>query len=416
MLIGSSKGPFQRQRGGINDRVRLFHRRPRRVNQFSHCRDSTTVGCGALCQDQHPSTTDGNVSSIPEQALLPNKLQKSPESENNIFGRVLNPRNLSWGAGGSSGGEGALVALRGSLIGVGTDIAGSIRIPSLSCGIFGFKPTASRVPYGGQRSGNRRGNPGIQPSAGPLATSFRDLKFFMETVIGARPWNYDPTALAVPWRDIGRTLSPLTLGYVGEDPQYPLHPPVVRALRSAMDKLTGVGHKVKVLENVPSISKAALLAFKLFELDNNNTALRPLEDSGEPEIPSLKTSNMTFPGHQFTLEELFDLNAERAQFVADWEKVWLENDLDAIIMPGHRKTAGPHETYGHPPYTLVWNLVDVRDQSSQIAVNISRANSVSSVLRVSFRTNQQMLPSIPSTRPCQIVRDVLFRSENQQGC
>lgn len=44
------------------------------------------------------------------------------ETMNNIYGRTTNPRNKSWSCGGSSGGEGAIVALRGGVIGVGTDI------------------------------------------------------------------------------------------------------------------------------------------------------------------------------------------------------------------------------------------------------------------------------------------------------
>lgn len=44
------------------------------------------------------------------------------ETLNNIIGRTVNPRNKSWSCGGSSGGEGAMVGLRGGIIGVGTDI------------------------------------------------------------------------------------------------------------------------------------------------------------------------------------------------------------------------------------------------------------------------------------------------------
>lgn len=73
----------------------------------------------------------------------------SADSDNNVFGKVLNPHRLSLGAGGSSGGEGALIALRGSILGVGTDIGGSIRIPALCCGTYGFKPSVARIPYGG---------------------------------------------------------------------------------------------------------------------------------------------------------------------------------------------------------------------------------------------------------------------------
>ncbi|EMR64716.1 putative general amidase-b protein [Eutypa lata UCREL1] len=57
------------------------------------------------------------------------------DSDNNVFGRTLNPRNKLLTAGGSTGGEGALLALRGSILGVGTDIGGSIRVPSLRVGV-----------------------------------------------------------------------------------------------------------------------------------------------------------------------------------------------------------------------------------------------------------------------------------------
>lgn len=44
------------------------------------------------------------------------------ETVNNVIGRTLNPRNKNWSCGGSSGGEGAMVGIRGSAFGVGTDI------------------------------------------------------------------------------------------------------------------------------------------------------------------------------------------------------------------------------------------------------------------------------------------------------
>jgi amidase len=67
------------------------------------------------------------------------------DSHNNIFGRVLNPNKLKLGAGGSSGGEGALVAMRGSILGVGTDIGGSIRIPALCNGSYGMGSTFEHI-------------------------------------------------------------------------------------------------------------------------------------------------------------------------------------------------------------------------------------------------------------------------------
>ncbi|PVH70931.1 amidase signature enzyme [Cadophora sp. DSE1049] len=120
------------------------------------------------------------------------------DSINNVFGRTLNPHKLSLTAGGSSGGEGALVGFRGSLLGVGANVGGSIRIPALSCGVYGFKPTADRVPYGKQEEGSRPGDPGMVSVAGPLATSAADLSFFFRNVLKSEPWKRDATALAVP--------------------------------------------------------------------------------------------------------------------------------------------------------------------------------------------------------------------------
>jgi amidase len=73
----------------------------------------------------------------------------SGETVNNIIGYTTNPKNQNLSAGGSSGGEGALISLKGSPIGFGTDIGGSIRIPAAFCGLYGLRPSAGRLPYEG---------------------------------------------------------------------------------------------------------------------------------------------------------------------------------------------------------------------------------------------------------------------------
>jgi amidase len=67
------------------------------------------------------------------------------ETVNNIIGRTTNPRNKNWSCGGSSGGEGAMIGLRGGIIGVGTDIGGSIRIPSAFNFLYGIRPSHGRT-------------------------------------------------------------------------------------------------------------------------------------------------------------------------------------------------------------------------------------------------------------------------------
>ena len=66
------------------------------------------------------------------------------ESNNRIFGISVNPYDDRFVSGGSSGGEAVLVRMCCSAFGVGSDLAGSVRIPASFCGIYSFKPTGSR--------------------------------------------------------------------------------------------------------------------------------------------------------------------------------------------------------------------------------------------------------------------------------
>ena len=69
------------------------------------------------------------------------------DSSNNIYGYCSNPHNNLRVSGGSSGGDAAAVGLGLVNVAIGTDVGGSVRIPALYCGIYGFKPTAKRVEY-----------------------------------------------------------------------------------------------------------------------------------------------------------------------------------------------------------------------------------------------------------------------------
>lgn len=103
------------------------------------------------------------------------------ESNNPIYGRTNNPWDLERTAGGSSGGEGALVASAATGFGIGSDMGGSIRIPSLYCGIYGHKSGKGRVSADGHFpqdfSPARLPNPPDVRyiSIGPMTRDARDL-------------------------------------------------------------------------------------------------------------------------------------------------------------------------------------------------------------------------------------------------
>ena len=84
---------------------------------------------------------------------------------NNLFGRTFNPVNKNIIPSGSSGGEAALIACRGSILGIGTDTGGSIRNPSAACELYGLKPSSGRLSYKNVMSSND-GNPCVISVAG----------------------------------------------------------------------------------------------------------------------------------------------------------------------------------------------------------------------------------------------------------
>lgn len=158
------------------------------------------------------------------------------DSDNNVFGRTLNPRNKFLTAGGSTGGEGALLALRGSILGVGTDIGGSIRVPSVCNGIFGFRPSAGLIPHGGVRDLTPPGTDGIRSTVGPMSTSLRDCALFLKSILQADTWKYDSTSISVPWIDLNPRFK-LRIGVALNDGIYSPSPPVRRGLNEAVNLL-----------------------------------------------------------------------------------------------------------------------------------------------------------------------------------
>lgn len=121
------------------------------------------------------------------------------ESDNLLFGRTNNPYDQSRTSGGSSGGEAALIASCGSPFGLGSDAAGSVRLPAHYCGIAALKPTSGRL----ARTGH------VPPAGGwierlwqigPMARRVEDLCALMPILLG--PDGEDRTVIPMPTSDI----------------------------------------------------------------------------------------------------------------------------------------------------------------------------------------------------------------------
>jgi fatty acid amide hydrolase 2 len=105
------------------------------------------------------------------------------ESDNRVYGRTLNAYDPARIAGGSSGGEGAAVGSGGSPIGLGSDIAGSIRVPAFFNGVFGHKASANIVPNTGQFPAPH-GEGARLLTIGPLARRAEDLMPLLRLIAG----------------------------------------------------------------------------------------------------------------------------------------------------------------------------------------------------------------------------------------
>lgn len=118
------------------------------------------------------------------------------ECENPVYGWTRNPYDLERTSGGSSGGEGALVGSGSSILGIGSDVGGSIRMPAAFCGIFGHKPSNRIVPISGHypvdmaTAGDYKDPKYPLTTMGPMAKSAKDLRPVMEILIG--PDGIDP--------------------------------------------------------------------------------------------------------------------------------------------------------------------------------------------------------------------------------
>lgn len=178
----------------------------------------------------------------------------SGETANNIIGYTWNPRNRHLSSGGSSGGEGALLALKGSPLGFGTDIGGSIRVPAAFNGIYGLRTSVGRIPYEGAKN-SMDGQNTVPSVVGPMAGSVGALRLAMKSVLGMEPWVYDPASLPIPWREsVEEKVRGLLCG-VGEGKKMAFgmfeddgimrpHPPVLRAVRLVRKVLVKLGHEV----------------------------------------------------------------------------------------------------------------------------------------------------------------------------
>ncbi|TVY41110.1 Acetamidase [Lachnellula subtilissima] len=290
------------------------------------------------------------------------------ETDNNVFGRTKNSVVSHLTSGGSSGGEGSNMAFRGSAIGIGTDVAGSIRlrsheiakipgarIPAAANGIYGFKPTSGVLPFIGYAASGYTGvNSGIPATLGPIANSARDLALLVRVVRDAKPWLVDPAVIPNICEQGTSTRKPI-IGVISQSGLTP-HPPVQRAIKEAAAKLQGAGFEVKNF-TPPNFAEIRIVTQQLLTLDSLSYQKCELSNGGEPVVPSVHNFGFwDIPGK--TQEETWAWNTKRLAFCKAMLDRWQEAKVDVVICP-----AGPYAAvlpggWNHDLYTVTWNAMD----------------------------------------------------------
>ncbi|KAL1800105.1 hypothetical protein ACET3X_000447 [Alternaria dauci] len=282
------------------------------------------------------------------------------DSHNNVFGRTINPLNTAVTAGGSSGGEGALVAMRGSVLGVGTDVGGSVRIPAMCDGTFGIKPSWERIPYAGQEGGMLPGASkiGIPASAGPLAHSMRDIELFFSAVSAQQPWQMDPDVVPSPWSSLSATRKKLRIGVVRRDGVIEPHPPILSLLDEVKDKLQKSGTEVVDMDITPLFSQCQSLANALFGVEGGNAMFDILESFNEPLSPWLSTRLKR--KKPIELPKVQQLHGKREQLRKEFLRIWKDKhgEIDAFICPVAPHPVPPIDRYNGVSYTSSFVLLD----------------------------------------------------------
>ena len=169
------------------------------------------------------------------------------ESTNSLWGVAKNPHNTKYSPGGSTGGESALLALNGSRIGIGSDVAGSVRAPAAWSGCYSLRCSTGRWPKVGIDT-SMPGQEGIPSVYSPMARTLNDLIYFTRAFIGMKPWEVDYSVHPIPWREETFTTSssskPMRIGLMETDGVCEPSPAIARGLAETAAALKAAGHTI----------------------------------------------------------------------------------------------------------------------------------------------------------------------------
>ena len=280
------------------------------------------------------------------------------ESDNLIFGRTNNPYDHSRTSGGSSGGEAALIAAGGSPFGLGSDAAGSVRLPAHYCGIASLKPTSGRL----ARTGHVPAAGGwleMVWQIGPMARRVEDLWTMMPILLGLD--GLDRTVIPMPYGDPAQVpLRDLRIAFFTDNGIVPADDDTRAVVQAAAKALASQVRSVEECRP-PGVEESYELEMKMIGPDGGDGLRAYLKSIG---------STRTHPLLEGWLGKLERYRTDIAGFADYWAGLdrfrggmyRFGNRFDAVLSPVASQPAVPHgmsideSVFRGFSYTMTYNL------------------------------------------------------------
>jgi len=263
------------------------------------------------------------------------------QTYNKVFGTTNNPHDLSRTPGGSSGGSAAALACGFTPLELGSDIGGSIRLPSHMSGVVGHKPSYGIVPAHGQIPGP----PGTLTLAdlavaGPMARTIEDLKLGLDIMAGPNRWEHPAWRLKLP-SPRHRRLKEYRVAAWLDDPACQVEGGVHELLEKAAQLLSSAGATVdRDARPAFTLEKVATTFFALLQAAlAGGVAFDKIEEYAATtgNTPAAQTRRLLAMRHRQWLSH----NERRLQMRKRWEEFFKE--WDAILLPVMPCPAIPHD-------------------------------------------------------------------------
>jgi amidase len=244
-------------------------------------------------------------------------------TESSLFGRTRNPWDPARTAGGSSGGEAVAVATGMSPLGVGNDVAGSLRNPAHCCGVVGFKPSTGLVPNASSLA--PRELPityQLMLAQGFIARRVEDVRLALEVTRGVH--RRDPLALPVEPPDREGVPRRLRVAVATDPPGGASDPAVRRAIDTVAALLDDAGHVVNPAHPL-TYDRSAALTWELLVADFR--AMREGMDALLVQQARTITENVLELMPPRSAEQIAGLHLERSACDLDWHEFFFEWDV-----------------------------------------------------------------------------------------